>query len=310
MLVTLTMNPALDVTADVDEVRPNHKLRLHSTRRDAGGGGVNVAKVAHVLETPVRAIFPCGGASGDIVGRLLDAAGVPIDPVQISEPTRQGMSVNELTSSDQYSFALPGPVLTDPEQVECLQRLREHAPDADLVVASGSLPPSVPDDFYQRVADICAEFGVRLIVDTSGEGLNRLRAGVFLIKPSLRELREFCGDELPTQDDQVAAARAMVVSGRARHVLVSKGGDGALLVDAESALRFPAVPVTSGSGVGAGDAMVAGVAVGVMRGQQLAEAVRLGIACGAAALLTPGSSSCTHADVRRLLAHTASGVEV
>lgn len=302
MLVTITMNPALDVTTDTDTVRPTHKLRCHSVRHDAGGGGINVAKVAHVLGAQVVAIFPAGGVAGETVCRLLDAAQVPIAPVQAGEATRESISVNELCSRDQYRFVLPGPRISEAEQIECLQRLREVAAGAEFVVASGSLPPSVPADFHQRISDICGQLGTRLIVDSSGPGLAGLRTGAFLIKPSLSELRAIVSDELPTIESQAVAARTLIAAGRAENVVVSMGGDGALLVTADAAWHYPPLRVAPGSGVGAGDAMVAGIATALARGETLTDAVALGMACGAAMLLTPGSAACTRTDVTRLLA--------
>lgn len=305
MIVTLTMNPALDLTTDVDKMRPTHKLRCHSVRHDAGGGGINVAKVAHVLGAQVSAIFPSGGVAGDTVCRLLTAAGVPIDVVNSAESTRENISINELTSKDQYRLVLPGPQISDAEQIECLQRLRAAAVGADFVVASGSLPPSVPNDYYRRVADICSELGTRLIVDSSGPGLKQLRSGAFLIKPSLNELRALLDDDLPGYREQAAGARSLIETGYTENAVVSLGADGALLVTATQAWHFPPLRVAPGSGVGAGDAMVAGIATALCLGQSLPEAVGLGMAAGAAMLLTPGSAACTRSDVNRLLAAAA-----
>jgi 6-phosphofructokinase 2 len=208
---------------------------------------------------------------------------------------------------------LPGPQLSVAEQTDCLLHLRRAAPGARIVVASGSLPPGVPEDFYQQVSNVCAELGKTFLLDTSGGGLAHVKSGVFLLKPSIRELREYVnGDaaDLSTEAEQVAAARGLVVRGVARHVLVSLGAQGALLVSADAAQRFPAVQVPPGSGVGAGDAMLAGVAVGIARDWPLSEAVRLGIAAGAAMLLTPGTAPCTREDTERLFRQTGTPVAI
>lgn len=303
-IVTLCMNPALDITTGTDVVRPTDKLRCGTARYDPGGGGINVAHVAEVLGVPSMAVFPAGGPAGELVHNLLVAEGLAVQRVRIGGSTRESFTVNELNTRRQYRFVLPGPQLTIAEQTECLLHLRRAAQQARIVVASGSLPPGVPEDFYQQVSTICAEMGKTFLLDSSRGALNPVKSGVFLIKPSIRELREEVGADLTTEDEQVAAARVLISRGVARHVLVSLGSEGALLVSADSAHRFAPAEVPPGSGVGAGDAMLAGVAVGIARNWPLHDAVRLGIAAGAATLLTPGSAPCTREDTERLFRET------
>lgn len=312
-IVTLCMNPALDITTSTPAVGHTSKLRCTAPRYDPGGGGINVAHVADVLGAPASVVFPAGGPAGAVVHDLLAAEGVTLHRVPIGGSTRESFTVNEQSTGRQYRFVLPGPHLTEAEQTECLLRLRREVagPDTPIVVASGSLPPGVPAGFYQQVAAVCAELGAMLLLDSSGAGLTQVTSGVFLLKPSVRELREYTGQPLETEAEQVGAARAIIGRGTARHVLVSLGERGAVLVSADRARRFPAVAVPSGgSGVGAGDAMVAGVAVGMVRGWPLERAVRLGIAAGSATLLTPGSAPCTRADTERLFGQTEDPVDV
>ncbi len=299
-IVTLTMNPALDVTTDADVVRPTEKVRCAGVRYDPGGGGVNVAQVAHNLGASVSAIFPAGGAIGDAYADFLDKRGVPFRRVQIEGSTRESFTVNETSSGLQYRFVLPGPTLTFVEQQQCLVELREAAVSARFVVASGSLPPGLPANFYQQVALVCRDLGALLILDTSGGGLRHITSGVFLLKASVRELRECCGRELITEPEQLAAAREIIDCGLSKAVVVSLGSDGALLVTEQESLRFNAIPMRAVSGVGAGDAMVAAITVGLNRDWPLSTSVRYGIAAGAAMLMTPGTEPCTRADTERL----------
>ena len=303
-IVTLCMNPALDITTNTAEVRPTDKLRCATARYDPGGGGINVALVSEVLGASATAVFPAGGPAGELVNNLLVAEGLAVHRVSIGGSTRESFNVNETSTTRQYRFVLPGPELTVAEQTECLLALRRTAAKAAIVVASGSLPPGVPEDFYQQVANVCAELGATFLLDTSGGGLKNIKSGVFLLKPSVRELRECLGRELVTEADQLAAARELVTRGTTRHVLVSLGAQGAMLATRDGGHRFPPVEVPPGSGVGAGDAMVAGVAVGLIRGWPLRKAVRLGVAAGAAMLLTRGTAPCTRADTERLFRQT------
>jgi 6-phosphofructokinase 2 len=299
-IVTLTMNPALDITTSADHVRPTEKVRCHGARYDAGGGGINVARIAHGLGASVSAVFPAGGQSGQVVADLVVAAGVRFHRINIAEPTRESFTVNEACSGQQYRFILPGPRLSFAEQAQCLDELRTAARSAQFVVASGSLPPGVPVDYYQRVADMCAKLGALLVLDTSGGGLRHVTSGVFLLKASVRELRECVGRDLASESDQVAAAQELIQGGRAQVVVVSLGLQGALLATPHGAQRFSAISMRSGSGVGAGDAMVAAITVGLSYGWPLEKSVRFGIAAGAAMLMTPGTAACNRADVDRL----------
>lgn len=180
-IVTLTMNPALDITTAADVVRPTDKIRCAGVRYDAGGGGINVARVAHELGASVSAVFPAGGPTGELVSQLMVETGVPFRRIPITDSTRESFTVNEESTGKQYRFVLAGPTLTVAEQTECLDQLRDAARGASYVVASGSLPPSVPADLYQRVGDICGELGVPFILDTSGQGLTHIAAGVSLL---------------------------------------------------------------------------------------------------------------------------------
>lgn len=309
-IVTLTMNPALDITTDADVVRPTEKIRCVGVHYDPGGGGVNVAQVAHNLGASVSAIFPAGGATGDAYSDLLDKRGVRFRRVRIDGSTRESFTINEISTGQQYRFVLPGPSLTFVEQQQCLVELRESAASARFVVASGSLPPGVAANFYQQVGLVCRDVGALLVLDTSGGGLQHITSGVFLLKASVRELRERAGRELATESEQLAAARELVDCCLAKAVVVSLGSDGALLVTQQESLRFGAIPMRAVSGVGAGDAMVAAITVGLNRDWPLSTSVRFGIAAGAAMLMTPGTEPCTRADAERLFEVAEKPVDV
>ena len=309
-IVTLCMNPALDITTRTEVVRPTDKLRCEGVRYDPGGGGINVAHVAQVLGATSTAVFPAGGPAGELVYSLLVADDVAVQRVPIGGSTRESFTVDEVSTHRQYRFVLPGPQLTVAEQTECLLQLRRAAASAAIVVASGSLPPGVPEDFYQLLAEVCAELGALFLLDTSGGGLTHVNAGVFLLKPSVRELRDCTGRALLTESEQLGAAHELIERGAARHVLVSRGAQGALLVSRDSGQRFAPVQVPPGSGVGAGDAMLAGVAVGLVRGWSLTEACRFGVAAGAAMLLTPGTAPCTREDTERLFRQAPAPVDL
>jgi 6-phosphofructokinase 2 len=174
-------------------------------------------------------------------------------------------------------------------------------PAPDLVVASGSLPPGVPEDFYAQLARIVRESGGRLILDTSGSSLApAVREGVFMVKPSLRELRAFAMGRIEHEPDQEKAAMGIVHSSRCEAVVVSLGAAGVLLASESGCERLRAPSVSVCSRVGAGDSMVAGIALAIARDQPLRDAVRFGIAAGTAAVMNPGTELCHREDVERL----------
>lgn len=299
-IVTLTMNPALDIATGAEAVVPTDKIRCGPPRYDPGGGGINVARVITTLGGEALAVFPAGGASGQALEALLKRDRIPSCRVPVSGSTRESFTVDERRTGLQYRFVLPGPEIGEAEWKACLDRLAAQAQGARFVVASGSLPPGVPAGFFQSVADLSRDLGARFVLDTSGEPLRRMRSGVYLLKPSLRELREWTGQALARDAEQVAAARGMIERGLSEVVVISKGGEGALLVLADGAERLPAIEVPVRSAVGAGDSMVGAIVFGLVKGLSLRDAVRMGMAAGAATLMTPGTELCRREDVERL----------
>ena len=302
-LITLTLNPALDLATTTDHVAPTHKLRCGPVQRFAGGGGINVARVLHRLGADVCAWALAGGAVGTQVRQLLAAEGVPTLLQPISGDTRENFSVVETTTSQEFRFVLPGPTLQPAEWQACLDALATHTPPPRWLIASGSLPPGTPDDFYAQLARAASGRGVRVAVDTSGPPLAAaLQAGVALVKPSLRELRDVMQQPLEHAADWCTAAQSLVHSGAADIVALSVGEQGAVLATHEGVWQAPAlnVPATTGT-TGAGDCFLATLVWALDRGDAPAEALRWGVAAGAAALLHPGTTLARADDVRRLV---------
>ncbi|MFD7845271.1 1-phosphofructokinase family hexose kinase [Nocardia sp. NPDC059764] len=288
-ILTLTMNPAIDIATTAGHIAPTDKIRCTAPRFDPGGGGINVARTIAALGEPVTAIFPAGGPPGRLLEQLVRDAAIPVLPVPVGEHTRESFSVSAADTGAQYRFVLPGPRLTAPEVHRCLARIERAAQECRYVVASGSLPPGVPVTFYQSLADLLGDLGVPLVLDTSGAALHAVRRGVHLIKPSARELADYAGRALPDRESRIAAARELVDQGVSEVVVVSMGPDGTLAVTRDDAHWIASIEVPVRSGIGAGDAQVGGIVVGLARGYPLDAAVRLGIAAATAALVTPGT---------------------
>jgi 6-phosphofructokinase 2 len=299
-IVSLTMNPALDIATSTQQIVPELKLRCDTPRYDPGGGGINVARAVHSLGVDVLAVFPAGGAAGQLIGRLLDQEDVPYKAIPIAGFTRESLNVVERESGKQYRFILPGPTISSLDQQRCLDELATAATHADFIVVSGSLPLGVPEDFYGRVTQLTRRLGKRLVLDTSGPALHCAGAGVYLLKPSLRELESLAGRRIHGDQAEEAAARELIEHGRCEIAVVSLGARGAILASKDTVERLPTISVAAKSAVGAGDSMLAGILVGLIRGLSLREAARFGIAAGAAALLAAGTQLCRLDDVERI----------
>lgn len=301
-ILTVTLNPAIDVSTTVERIEPGAKLRCGPGRRDAGGGGINVARVVTRLGGDALAIFPAGGLTGELLTRLLAAEGVPVAATPIAGDTREDFTVVERSTGREYRFVLEGPRLAWTEWQACLDAAVQPGDAAGIVVASGSLPPGAPTDFHVRLATAAKAAGDRVILDVSGPALAAaLEEGVYLIKPNLRELGELTGEGVDDPLAAMRAARAIVARGGAEVVALTLGAQGAVLVTAEATLRSPALPVIPVSTVGAGDSFLGGLVQALASGANLQDAFRLGMACGAAALLSPGTGLCEPAEVARLL---------
>jgi 6-phosphofructokinase 2 len=302
VIATLTLNPAIDVSTSAERVEPTRKLRCRAGRRDPGGGGINVARVASRLGAEAIAVYPCAGLAGQLLHRLVELEGLRSIAVPVSGETREDFTVLDAASGEQYRFVLPGPHMHGAEWMACLKALAGLDVRPDIVCASGSLPPGAPDDFYARVAEIVASWGVRFALDTSGAPLKAaLRERLCLIKPNLRELREIAGGALDDEASLTAACRALIAQGRTEAVALTLGHEGALLVTADRAWRAAPMPLQAVSAVGAGDSFLGGMAWAIAAKKPLEEAFRYGVAAGSAAVLAEGTELSRPEDVRRLL---------
>ncbi len=305
-IVTITPNPAVDLSTSVEKIVPVYKLRGTSQQRDPGGGGINVARVVRRLGGDVRAIYPVGGPTGDLLRRLLDKEGVPSQTFSIAGETREDFFVSETSTGQPFRFILPGPRLSEEEWQRCLTLLSSIKPSPRFVVASGSLPGGVPDDFYARVTRIAKRLGATMVLDTSGPALAAAVAeGVDLIKPNLREMRELTGQEPNDAGEWEASAKALVHDGKVATIALTMGHLGAVLVTRNQVLRAGPLPIAPVGAVGAGDSFLGALLWQLASGGNLEEAFRYAVAGGAAALLNPGTSLCLPDDVERLAQQVA-----
>lgn len=300
-IVTITMNPAIDKSSGIDHVVAERKLYCDVPRFEPGGGGINVSRAVKKLGGESVAVYPRGGPSGETLQMLLNKEGIAHREVPISGWIRENLIVLEQATGLQYRFGMPGPELSQREWQACLEQLFSAAGKPDYVVASGSLPPGVPPDFYARVARMGKQHGARVVIDAAGEPLRlALREGVFLIKPNIGEFRELIGAGGEDEAKVLSTAKRIVLEGESEVVVISLGAAGVLMVSDSGVERLhpPTVPIVSK--VGAGDSMVAGMVLKLARGESQREAVRFGVAAGTAAVMTPGTELCRKEDAERL----------
>ncbi|TNE66641.1 MAG: 1-phosphofructokinase family hexose kinase [Bacteroidetes bacterium] len=297
--VTLTLNPALDKSTAVDRITPEQKLRCSSLQLDAGGGGINVSKGIRKLGGASTAVFPAGGHNGRRLQELLTNAGISTSTFELAGETRENFSVTESATNLQYRFTLPGVEMRTEEAEHCLQLIRELQPD--LLVASGSLPPGLPVTYYEQVAAFAKQIGARFVLDTSGPALQAAAdEGLYLLKPNLAELSALAGVDKLEMNQVDDAALDIIHQGKCELVVVSLGPQGALLVTRDGFEHIPAPTVRKKSTVGAGDSMVAGMIWALAQGKSPREMAQIGVACGTAATMNPGTELFDPEDVWRL----------
>jgi 6-phosphofructokinase 2 len=255
-IVTLTMNPALDLACTATEVKPTHKIRTFEERYDPGGGGINVARVVHALGGNALALIMTGGVIGHFVEELLDEAGIRWQNLPMRGRTRISLNVHDRHGNVEYRFVPEGPHVSVEEWGHVLEVLRET--EAEWIVASGSLPRGVPSDFYAQAAALTTDLGRKFVLDTSGPALGAaIGHGIELLKLSLGELEYLSGRELRHPQLLEQELAALIRAEAARMVAVSLGRDGAIFATDDGILRLPAIKVEERSAVGAGAAAVA-----------------------------------------------------
>jgi 6-phosphofructokinase 2 len=308
-IITLTANPAVDMACIATEVRPTHKVRTTGEKFDPGGGGINVARVIRALGGDATAFIMTGGVTGQLIEELLSEVGVGWERLPIAGRTRISMNVQDQKSGLEYRFVSEGPLVASNEWTAALDRLGNV--QAAWIVASGSLPPGIPATFYAQVAAIAARRGIKFALDTSGQALRESLGGnVTLLKLSLNELEQLVGRQLPDPMTQEAEALALIAARKAQMVSVSLGRDGAFLATDAGLIRMPAPDVSARSAVGAGDSFFAGLILGLARGLTSADALKLGIAAGTAAVMTFGTAQVQRSDVDALFQKIPAGPDV
>jgi 6-phosphofructokinase 2 len=301
-IVTLTLNPTVDKSTSVDKIVPEHKLRCATPKFEPGGGGINVSRALHRLGGDSLAVFPASGPTGNLLQHLLTEEGIAQHPIETTNWTRENFIVVDASTNQQYRFGMPGREITAAEQERILDALRGITPKPEFLVISGSLPPGVEPEFVVRIAKAAKQMGVKVVIDTSGPALQRVveDGGVFMIKPNLGELSKLVGVSELDSACVAEAAKDLIADGKCELIAASMGPQGACFISHDLTDHVPAPAVRKRSTVGAGDSMVAGIVHGLVSRLPLREVIRLGVACGTAATMNPGTELFHKSDVDKL----------
>ena len=303
MIITVTLNPALDKTVEIPDFSLDAVNRITAMRTDPGGKWLNVSKVIAKLGGTSTVVGVLGGTTGRRIADAMDALGIACQFTFVDGETRTNLKVIDPARHTNTDLNEPGLTVDQ----ETLDHMRDALVAAirpgDIVVLSGSLPKGAPADTYGSWTAACRTAGARVFLDADGEPLaHGLAAKPYLAKPNNHELSRLTGRALETADDLLAAARTLIADGVER-VVVSMGGDGALFVSADGAYRAEGLRVPVGSTVGAGDSMVAALAYAAEQGMADADTVRLAVATSAANVMCSGSQAAERSAVDELLPH-------
>ncbi len=290
MIYTVTLNPAVDKELVVPEIAFDAVLRASETRLDFGGKGFNVSRMLHSLGAASVALGFAGGKSGELLRDGLEALGIATDFVWVGGETRTNVSVVTEPASHYLKVNEPGPTISAAELAELRQKVRGLARPDDWWVLAGSLPPGVETTVYAHLIQDIQSAGGRVILDTSGEALGLgCAARPFLAKPNDVEAQQLTGLPVETPAQIAAAAQAMQAQG-VGNVVVSLGKAGALLAEETAVYQAISPTIQERNPIGAGDSMVGGLVYALSQGHSVAEALRWGIACGAATASMPGTA--------------------
>jgi 6-phosphofructokinase 2 len=308
-ILTITLNPAVDLATSVEKVVAGPKLYCTPPRVDPGGGGVNVARAIKQLGGHALALVAVGGSMGDTLLQLLATEGVPAHAVSVTGETRQSFAVTDESNGEQFRFSVPGQVLNMTDSALILSEISEAVTPDGFVVLSGGVAPGLSDDFPHRIQSAIAPKTDKLIVDTSKSPLTRLIsapvAPLHLLRIDRREAEQAAAHPMETINDSLTFAEGLIARGVARMVVTGRGAEGSVMVT-ESGRFFchaPQVPVSSK--VGAGDALVGSLTLALSRGETPDQALRWGVAAASATVGTEGTALCSLKETEALFEQCA-----
>ena len=299
MIATVTLNPALDKTIYVERLVVGDTNRIERIETDAGGKGVNAARVLKELGADVLALGFLGGKAGRFIRHVLEEEGIPSDFVHVQGETRTNLAVEEASGTPPTTLNERGPTMDAQELERMIAKVTHAAAKCEMVLLGGSLPPGAPTDIYRTLGEGIAKAGAKVVLDADGPPMvEGLRARPFMIKPNLDEAQRLLDRNIGTQDEAAAAAREL--ASRAEIAIISMGKQGAMAATGDEVWKGIPPEVRVVSTIGSGDSMLAGMMFRLCEGGDLSEALALGCAAGAATAMTNGVEVGHRSDILRL----------
>ena len=300
MIITVTMNPAIDKTVELNCFNHGGLNRINRVTIDAGGKGINVSKTICSLGGTSVATGFLGGATGKQILKQLEGMGISTDFVEVETETRVNTKIIE-TSGIVTELNEKGAAVSNEAMQSLLIKLDEYLNKEAILILSGSIPSGVANTIYKQLTEYAHEKGAKVFVDADGELFSEsLKAKPDIIKPNKVELEKYVGHNFACAEDVVSAGRKLMEQG-VKNVIISLGEEGAYFIDERHTLYSPGLTVKAHSTVGAGDAMVAAFAYGMDQGFELEACAKLAIATSAGAVTTVGTKPPTKVVVDRLL---------
>ena len=302
MIYTVTLNPALDKTVEIPSLTVDAVNRITSMRTDPGGKGINVSKVIQKLGGASVAAGILGGDTGRAILSALTEMGLTTLFHFVEGETRTNMKIIDPDNHTNTDINEPGVTVSEEILEKLLEELLAKVTKEDIVVISGSMPKGSPKDTYYTWTKAFREKGAKVILDADGDLLKAgLKASPYLIKPNNHELGALTGRALETPEEIAETAAELMKEYGIGKVVVSIGGDGAVYVTKDKTIYAVGLKVPVGSTVGAGDSVVAALAVSEEEGKTLEETVRLSTAVGAANVMCSGTQAAEYEVVETLL---------
>lgn len=300
MIKTLTLNPALDKTIIVESFRLNQLNRIKKVHKDAGGKGINVSKMLKNLGQPSRAAGFLGGAAGDYIKSEVEKMGIKTEFVETAEETRTNTKMVDPVNNTFTDLNEAGAFIAKENITELKEKIFKDLKKDDILVLAGSIPAGVEDDIYYELIKIAAKKGVKTILDADGPLFRAgMKAAPTLIKPNEHELSLHFKEEFKDLKTMIRKAESLLDSG-IEMIMLSLGKEGAVFITAAEKYKIEPLKLDVKSTVGAGDAMVAGLAYGLENKLSLEEMLKTAAACSSATLTREGTEMGSREDVARL----------
>lgn len=301
MILTVTMNPAVDKTIKLSDFKIGEVNRVDYLRTDAGGKGINVSKTIKELKGSSIALGFVGGKSGELIKEYLNNKDIKNDLISIKGETRTNSKIIDTVNDTHTDINEIGPEVTK-EDIACIKaKIAEHTKENTIIVLSGSVPKGVCETIYKEIIERVNKLKAKVILDADGKLFTEaVKAGPYIVKPNIHELERAFDRKLEDEESVIEVSKSLLQYG-VKYVVVSLGGDGSIVVSENAVIKAKGLKVEVKSTVGAGDSMVGALAIAIERGYTIEDALKLAAATSTASVMSEGSESGKLEVINRLL---------